>query len=185
MRKNIKRSNLIYPMPVFIVAAYDENGIPNAMNAAWGGFSSDDEIIICEGSDHKTLNNILKKKAFTVSCGTKDQVVACDYVGCVSGNQVKDKLKNCGWHTTPSKKVNAPIIKELPFTLECELIKYNKITCHMIGKIVGVSVDTKIMNGKKIDIEKLNPIVFNGEDNTYHLIGKKVGDAFKDYKKIK
>ena len=34
MRKNLGAKPFTYPQPVFIIAAYDENGLPNAMNAA-------------------------------------------------------------------------------------------------------------------------------------------------------
>ena len=70
----------MYPMPVFIVAAYDENGVPNAMNAAWGGIYTDNEVGICLSEGHKTTQNILATKAFTVSMGTAEFVTACDYV---------------------------------------------------------------------------------------------------------
>ena len=44
MRKNFGVKTWLYPMPVFIVAAYDENGLPNAMNAAWGGIYTDNML---------------------------------------------------------------------------------------------------------------------------------------------
>ena len=44
MRKNFGAKPWTYPQPVFILAAYDENGTPNAMNAAWGGISEDKEL---------------------------------------------------------------------------------------------------------------------------------------------
>ena len=37
MRKNFGAKPWTYPQPVFIVATYDEQGNPDAMNAAWGG----------------------------------------------------------------------------------------------------------------------------------------------------
>lgn len=70
MRKNFGTKTWLYPMPVFIVAAYDENGVPNAMNAAWGGIYTDNEVGICLAEEHKTTHNILTNKAFTVSMGT-------------------------------------------------------------------------------------------------------------------
>ena len=35
MKKNIGVKTALYPMPVFIIGTYDENGTPDAMNAAW------------------------------------------------------------------------------------------------------------------------------------------------------
>ena len=99
MRKNFGTKTWLYPMPVFIVAAYDENGVPNAMNAAWGGIYTDNEVGICLAEGHKTTQNILATKAFTVSMGTAEFVTACDYVGIVSGNKEPDKLQKAGFHT--------------------------------------------------------------------------------------
>lgn len=185
MRKNLGPSNTFYPEPVCIIATYDEKGNPNAMNAAWGGISDTHEIGLCLSAGHKTTKNILKNKAFTVSCGTKSTYIACDYVGMVSGLKEKDKLSKCGFTTAKAAKVNAPIINELPFALECELISYDKKTGHMFGKIVNTSVDSKVMTRGKVDINKLEPIMFDGLNHTYHVIGEKVGKAFNDYKKIK
>ena len=102
MRKNFGAKAMVYPMPVFIIGAYDENGVPNAMNAAWGGISEETEISICLSPEHKTVENILTRKAFTVSMATADQVAACDYVGIVSGNDVPDKVARAGFHAVKS-----------------------------------------------------------------------------------
>lgn len=185
MRKNLGPKSIIYPEPVLIISTYDEKGNPDAMNAAWGGLSDVNEIHLCLSYEHKTVKNILKTKEFTVSFGTKKYEKECDYVGMVSANNVKDKLAKCNFHTIKSKKINAPIIKELPLTLECKLIKYEKKTGHLYASIINVSVDEEILTDGKVDIKKLEPIVFDGLNNTYHVVGKKVGNAFSDYKKIK
>ncbi len=67
MRKNFGAKPICYPQPVFIIATYDENGNPDAMNAAWGGISDDTQLAICLGSDHQTTENILKRGASTAS----------------------------------------------------------------------------------------------------------------------
>ena len=125
MRKNFGSKTWLYPMPVFIVAAYDENGVPNAMNAAWGGIYTDNEVGICLAEEHKTTHNILTTNAFTVSMCTAECVKACDYVGIVSGNKEANKIEKAGFHPQKSEYVNAPRIEELPITLECELISYD------------------------------------------------------------
>ena len=186
MRKNFGVKTWLYPMPVFIVAAYDNEGNPNAMNAAWGGIYTDNMIGICLSEDHKTTQNILATRAFTVSMATADQVVACDYVGIVSGNKEPDKFHKAGFHATKSEFVNAPLIDELPMTLECELVSYDTETCFMVGKIVNVSTDEKILNESgKIDLSKLRPITYDPCNHDYLEIGPKAGNAFSDGKKLK
>lgn len=110
MKKDFGSKSWLYPMPVLIVAAYDEQGVPNVMNAAWGGMFTDETIGICLSAGHKTTKNILATRAFTVSMATVDQVAACDYAGIVSGNKVPDKFARAGFHATPSPHVNAPMI---------------------------------------------------------------------------
>ena len=67
MRKNFGAKPWTYPQPVFILATYNEDGTPNAMNAAWGGISEEKELSMCISAEHKTTANILARKAFTVS----------------------------------------------------------------------------------------------------------------------
>ena len=186
MRKNFGNKTWLYPMPVFIVAAYDKNGKPNAMNAAWGGIYTDNRIGICLAEEHKTTQNILGSKAFTVSMATVDNVIACDYVGIVSGNKEPNKFANAGFHEIKSEFVNAPIIEELPMTLECELVSYDPQSNYMIGRIVNVSATEEVINEKgKIDPFKLQPILYDPCNHKYLSIGKKIGKAFSDGKSLK
>lgn len=181
MRKNFGAKPLLYPQPVFIIAAYDENGKPNAMNAAWGGVADANKIMICISPGHKTTKNILLKKEFTVSMGTADQVVACDYVGIVSGNNEPGKMEKAGFHTTKAEFVDAPIIDELPMALECKLISYDTEEHIMIAEVVNVNADETVLNENgKVDIAKLRPIAFDAMNGAYVTLGEKVGNAFKD-----
>ena len=181
MRKNFGAKPYTYPQPVLIIASYDENGTPDAMNAAWGGISDDTQISMCLSAGHKTVKNILKRKAFTVSMADAANVAACDYVGIVSANDVPDKLEKAGFHTTRSEFVDAPLIDELPMTLECRLVSYDEESCRMVGEIVNVSAEESVLdeNGK-IDPGKLQPITFDPVNNTYLKLGEKVGNAFRD-----
>jgi flavin reductase (DIM6/NTAB) family NADH-FMN oxidoreductase RutF len=168
-----------------VIAAYDENGKPNAMTAAWGGVSGEKEVSVCI-SDHKTTQNILASQAFTVSMADADHVAQCDYLGLVTGNEVPDKLEKAGFHTTKSEFVNAPLIDELPMALECKLVSFDYETVLMVGEIVNVCADESILNEKgKIDPAKLNPIAYDPVNNTYLTLGEKVGNAFKDGAKLK
>ena len=186
MRKNFGTKTWLYPMPVFIVGAYDETGKPNAMNAAWGGIYTDDMVGICLADNHKTTQNILSTKAFTVSMATADHVAACDYLGLVSGNKETDKMNKSGFHIVKSEFVNAPVIEELPMTLECELVSYDPESCHMVGRIVNISADESILNEEgQIDLMRLQPITYDPIRHKYHVIGAEVGNAFSDGKKLK
>ena len=181
MRKNFGAKPMCYPMPVYIIGTYGADGTPNAMNAAWGGISEETEISICISADHKTTENILLRKAFTVSMATAKYIAACDYVGIVSGNQEPDKFAKAGFHATKSEFVDAPLIDELPMALECALISYDPESCRLVGRIVNVSADESVLgdNGK-VDVSKLQPITFDPMNNHYLVLGEKVGQAFHD-----
>jgi len=185
MRKNFGAKTWLYPMPVLIVGTYDENGTPNAMNAAWGGIYDTNQVMVCLANDHKTTENIRNTKAFTVSFATVETVVPCDYVGIVSANDVPNKFTKAGFHAAKSEYVNAPLIEELPMTVECKLIKFNEDGI-CIGEIVNVSADERILdeNGK-IDAKKLDPIIYDSVTHAYWGFGEKVGQAFSDGKKIR
>ncbi len=173
---------LMFPMPVLIIATYDENGTPNAMNAAWGIITEHQEITISLG-EHKTTDNIIKTGAFTVSMATEDTVVACDYVGVESANKVPDKFEKSGFHATKSTKVNAPLIDELPMALECEVKSFADGI--LVGKIVNVCADESIITDGNIDPKKLKPISYDPCNHTYIALGDVVGKAFSDGLKFK
>ena len=183
MRKDLGPKSLVYPEPVLIIGTYNDDNSANAMNAAWGGVSDTNEIMICLAK-HRTTDNILKRKAFTVSFADEEHVAECDYVGLVSGNEVPNKLEKVKFHTTKSSIIDAPLIDELPVALECELISYDDSTGHLFGSIKNVSVDEKIMTDGKVDLSKYHPVMFDGLNHEYRRIGDKVADAFKIGKTI-
>ncbi|MBR5515397.1 MAG: flavin reductase [Clostridia bacterium] len=185
MKKNIGAKAMLYPMPVLIIGSYDENYIPDAMNAAWGGISEEKEISICVSPEHKTTENILKRSAFTVSCADAKNVVEADFVGLVSANDMPDKIEKCGWNAVKSNNVDAPLFDELPFTLECKLISYDEESCRLVGEIVNIAVDEEILNNGRIDLTKFKPIVYDSSNHNYLTLGEAVGKAFSDGKKIK
>ena len=172
------KNSVILPEGVFIIGSYDENGIPNAMNAAWGVQSDWTEITLILGA-HKTTENILKTGAFTVAFGTVDTVLISDYFGVETGHRV-NKIEKAGCHVHPSKNVNAPIIEEYPLTLECQLVSWDEASGRMIGEIVSSQADESILTDGKVDVEKLKPIIFDPASHAYRAVGPVVGRAYHD-----
>lgn len=183
-RKDFGAQPFLFPQPVLIIGTYDENGKANAMNAAWGGIVGSDEIMI-DLSHHKTTENILLNRAFTVSPADAEHVTACDYVGIVSAGKEPQKMEKAGFTTAESAFVHAPIINELPVALECELVKVvdeNKY----LGKIRNVSVDERVLGEDgEISLDKFSPITFDIVHRGYYRLGEKVGNAFQDGAKLK
>lgn len=183
MRKNFGAKSWFYPLPVLIIATYNEDGTADAMNAAWGGLYDADKVEICISHGHRTYANIEAKGAFTISFADVKNVVSADYVGIVSAKNEPDKMKKSGFHTAKSENVNAPLIEELPVALECEYLKTTE-DGNVIGKIVNVSIDENVLDDEnKIDMTKFKPIAFEPANGTYHVLGEIVGRAFLDGKK--
>ena len=172
------KQSVITPEGVFIIGSYDENGVPNAMNAAWGIQSDYGEITLFLAK-HKTTHNIKKTKAFTVAMATKDTVVISDYFGVETGNRV-NKIEKAGCHVHKSAHVNAPIIEEYPLTLECEMKSWDDETGILVGKIVSEQADESILTDGRVDLDKMQPIMFDIATSSYRTIGPVVGKAFHD-----
>ena len=181
-RVNFGAKPLMYPQPVLIIGTYDENGVPNAMNAAWG-ITTDFKEITISLSEHKTTDNLKIRKAFTVSLATESQVVPCDYVGVQSARRDSDKFAKAGFHATRSEFVDAPLIDELSVALECRVKSFENGL--LVGEIVNVSADESVITDGSVDITKVRPISFDPFCNAYYGIGKKVGNAFRDGQALK
>ena len=186
MRKNIK-NGAIFPMPVLLIATYNEDGSVDVMNAAWGTMLEFDTVALNLTATHKTVKNIKHRKAFTVSFADAKHVVEADYFGMVSGNNTPDKFKKSGLTATKSEFVDAPVINEFPICLECKFIE-NDVGADgidILGKVVNTSVDEKYLTDGKLDIDKVEAIIFDTFTNGYYKVACRVGNAFSDGGKLK
>ncbi len=183
MRKNIKTTEGIFPMPVLMIATYNEDGTVNVMNAAWGTMLERDQVILNLTETHKTVENIKNRGAFTISIADSNHVKEADYFGVVSGNNTKDKFEKSGLTSTKSENVDAPIINEFPLCLECEFIEYGD--CGVIGKVVNTTADESVMTEDKVDITKVSAIAFDPYTHGYYKVTERVGNAFKDGLELK
>ena len=187
MRKDIKTTEGIFPMPVLMVATYNEDGSVNVMNAAWGTMQERDHVVLNLSETHKTVQNIKTRKAFTVSIADASHVVEADYFGVESGNKTLKKFENSGLTAVRSEHVDAPVIQEFPLCMECEFIEYQdgEYGCGVIGKVVNTTADEKVMDGEKVDISKVAAIAFDPYTHGYYKVAERVGEAFRDGLQLK
>ena len=187
MRTKLKLTEGIFPMPVLMIATYNEDGTVNVMNAAWGTMQERNYVALNLTESHKTVKNIRARKAFTVSIADADHVAEADFFGVDSGNQNPDKLSCTKLTASKAECVDAPVINEFPLCLECEFIEYqdNEYGCGVIGKVVNVTADERIMVDGKVDISKVNAIAFDPYTHGYYRVAERVGEAFKDGLKLK
>lgn len=171
-----------FPLPVLMIGTYDKDENANVMNAAWGGIYDYGKIYISL-SKYKTTDNIEQNKAFPVGFATKKTEEISDYFGIASGNK-EDKIAKTKVHVTKSNFIAAPIIEEYPLVLECTVDSFK--AGKLIGNIINCSVDEDYLDEKgNIDIEKMEIITYDMINNTYRILGKTVGNAFKDGLKLK
>ncbi len=181
MKKDLGVIPAVYPMPVLMVGAYDENEKVNVMNVAWGQICDEDKIILFIGEGKKTWLNIQASKAFTVALADKAHMDVADFFGIASGNKINDKFERTGYHAVKSDKVHAPIIEEFPLVMECELLEFlhSDYVDGIVGKIVNVKAEESVLNEKgKVEPEKLNAILFDQFRNGYYVVGEKIGKAW-------
>ena len=186
MRKKLNITEGIFPMPVLMVATYNEDGSVNVMNAAWGTMQERDTVALNLTESHKTVKNIKARGAFTVSIADAAHVVEADYFGVASGNKVADKLDKAGLTAVKAEKVDAPVINEFPLCLECEFIEYqsNEYGCGVIGKVVNVTADERVMPDGKLDMSLVNAIAFDPYTHGYYRVAERIGEAFRDGMKL-
>ena len=187
MRRKLDVTEGIFPMPVLMVATYNDDGSVNVMNAAWGTMQARDVVALNLTETHKTVRNIKAHGAFTVSIADAAHVVEADYFGVESGNRVADKFARSGLTATKAETVDAPVINELPLCLECDFIEYqeNEFGCGVIGKVVNVTADERIMVGGKPDMSLVDAIAFDPYTHGYYRVSERVGEAFGDGLKLK
>ena len=181
MKKDLGLVQAVYPMPVLMVAAYDETGKVNVMNVAWGQICDEDKIILFIGEGKRTWLNIRASKAFTVALADRAHMEAADFFGIASGNRIQDKFERTGLHAVKSDRVNAPIIEEFPVVMECELLEFlhTDFVDGIVGRIVNVKAEESVLgeNGK-VEPAKLNALMFDQFQNGYYVTGEQVGKAW-------
>ena len=176
------------PQPVLIIGTYNNDGTPNAMNAAWGGQWDAKEIMISMGK-HATTENLARCEEFTVAFATKDTMVASDFVGIVSAKNDSEKIQKTGWTATKAENVNAPVFTDFPMTMECRILRKideSEEGYYIVAEIVNILVDEDyIGEDGKPDVEKMQLITYEPIRHGYVELGKRVGNAFSDGKKLK
>lgn len=187
MRAKLNITEGIFPMPVLMVATYNEDGSVNVMNAAWGTMQERGTVALNLTETHKTVKNIKARGAFTVSIADAAHVAEADYFGVESGNKVPDKLTRAGLTAGRAETVDAPVINEFPLCLECEFIEYQggQYGCGVIGRVVNVTADESVLVDGKPDMSRVNAIAFDPYTHSYYRVAERVGEAFQDGLKLR
>lgn len=66
MKKQIKTTEAIFPMPVLLISTFNKDGSVDVMNAAWGTMLDRDMVALNLTETHKTVQNIKERKGFVI-----------------------------------------------------------------------------------------------------------------------
>ena len=186
--KSFGQKSWMLPQPVLIIGTYNNDGTPNAMNAAWGGQWDSKEIMISMGV-HATTENLARCGEFTVAFATKDTMVASDFVGIVSAKNDLEKMQKTGWTSTKAENVNAPVFTDFPMTMECRILRKideSEEGYYIVAEIVNILVDEAYIGEDGMpDVEKMQLITYDPIHKGYIALGERVGNAFSDGKELK
>ena len=181
MVKNIEKT-IVQPLAAFMVGTYDENDIPDVMNAAWASQCGPKHVTINFAPNRKTLENINLNKEFTVAYATRETLEIADYFGLASASKTPDKVEKTGVKIQKSENINAPIVLDFPITLECKLIDLQEIVPNRItvtGEIINtVAADDIVDDDGNVDTESIEFIAYDGNTRNYRVLGEVAGKAF-------
>ncbi|MCT4618253.1 MAG: flavin reductase family protein [Marinisporobacter sp.] len=181
MKKSVEANTYIFPLPSVVVGTYDNENKPNMMTASWTGIVNSNPTMVSVSLRKATYsyNNLIDKKAFTISIPSKKHILEMDYVGTKSGKR-EDKFKKTGLNPVKSGLVDAPYVSEFPVVLECKLIKYDELGLHtmFIGEVIDVKIDEEYLNENGMpNMSKIDPIAYAHGGREYYEIGAYLGRA--------
>lgn len=180
MKKSLGRKTIAYPLPVYLVGSYDENGQANIMTAAWGGVvcSEPAALGVSVRASRLTHSSILKNKAFTISFPSAKLVKAVDFAGLVSGSNY-DKFEKCSLKAIKSDLVAAPYVAQCPVVAELSLVNRFDLGSHtlFIGQVEDVKADEEVLGPNGLEAEKIDPLIYFPSQK-YFRLGDFAGQAF-------
>lgn len=190
MKRQLGPMDIFFPVPTaLIVSGTMENA--DVATIAWVGMvsSTPPTVAVSFFKNRYSLENIRATKEFTVNIPSADLVREADFCGLASGRNV-DKLTKTGLTPIPGNRTQTPIIKECPFNLQCQVIGEMELGDYVmiLGEVLETHIDEDkvAMNNDhpKIDLAKVNPLVYAATVREYWSLGQKLGDAFQVGKEL-
>ena len=173
----LKPGNMLYPLPVVMVTAADDEGHDNIITVAWAGTvcTNPPMVSISIRPERHTWKMIRDTGEFVINLTTEKLAYATDYCGVKSGRDV-DKFLETGLTREAAAHVGAPMIKESPVSIECRVREGKDYGSHWVftADVLAVHVDKDYMDEKgKFDLAAARPIVYSHGE--YYGLGKQLG----------
>lgn len=183
MKKKVGAKNFYYPTLTVLVGA-NVNGRPNYEAIAWGGILGMKHIYIASNTVHYSNAGIKENKSFSVNIPSASLVKKTDFCGIYSG---KNNDKSSIFKNFYGELGTAPMIEECSINMECELSETFIIEDHevFIGRIKETYCNEEYMINGKIDLKKVNPLLFSFHDSSYWSLGESIAKSWSIGKKEK
>ncbi len=179
MKKKLGVVNALYPLPTTIVGALVQ-GRPNFITIAHVGVLTVGEpecISLGMNKVHYSNQGIKDTKTFSVNIPSRDLVVETDYCGLVSG---KKEDKSDLFEVFYGQLETAPMIAQCPVSLECRLHSVVDFPSYdiFIGEIIQTHADEAVLDGDKLDITKVQPLLFDMASKRYWGLGEDIAGCW-------
>lgn len=169
--------NMLYPLPVVMVSVCGKDGEKNIITIGWTGtICSDPAMVSISVRPERYSYQMIKDTGeFVINLTTRELAFATDYCGVKSGRDV-DKFAQMNLTPITGDVVKAPMIKESPVNIECQVTQILPLGSHdmFLAKVVAVHADERYLDEKnKFHLEKADPIVYS--HGSYFTTGENLG----------
>lgn len=142
-----------------------------------------DRIALFIDEDHKTTQNLLKTKAFTVSIADRAHMDVADSSALPPETKCRINLSVPAIMPARARLSMAPVIDEFPVVMECELAEVSSTDSFyaIVGRIVNTAAEESVLseNGK-VDPARLNALILDQFQHGYYVSGEQVGKAWHE-----
>lgn len=186
MKKQIGKANALYPSLTTILGT-TVNGRPNFITIAHVGIMNHGDpqfISFGVSKTHFSNQGILENKVFSVNIPSTQMVVETDYFGIVTGkNTDKSQVSDLFY----KEHKQAPMLTQCPVNMVCRLARTIDFETHdlFVGEIVATYASEDILLNDKIDIKRLDPLLFDMSSIKYWSLGNEVAGAWNAGKALK
>ena len=166
--KLAKWYSVLAPRPTVLISTINKDGISNAAPFSFVMPVSVDPPLIAFASvrTRHTLKNIREVGDFVVNIPSTD-LIKQTWVCAESFPENVSEIEKANLTEVASSKIKSPHIKECFAKFECELEAEYEAGDHVIvvGRVVNVEVDNKVLGGDKFNPKKANPLMHVGSEN--------------------
>lgn len=163
-KKEFSPKTILIPLPAVMVSCAAEGYKPNIITISWIGIvNSEPPMLSISVTPQRFSYNIIKKSGeFVVNLTSEKNLEAVDFCGTKSGCDI-DKFETMKLTPIKASKVSAPLIKECPINLECQIRQSSILGTHemFVAEIVSMHIDEEYLDSSgRPDIDKIKPLVY-------------------------